>query len=271
MMNKIHLENKKYWDAAAKLWAKGADSRGTWKRCSQEPHLVLCDKELEYLSDVCGKRVCVLGSGDNEVVFALAGLGSVVTSVDISQNQLDIAEERAKELGFSISFVQADVTDLSTFECGCFDIVYTGGHVAVWVTDLQTYYLEAVRILKPGGLLIVNEYHPFRRIWKESQDTLIVESSYFKRGPFEYDLSEDILGKKPGALKSYEFHWTVGDYISAVMKTDCHLLLVHEHGEEVADWEGAPLQGLPKFLLIIARKNVEQSAGADSEDVAAQL
>jgi ubiquinone/menaquinone biosynthesis C-methylase UbiE len=212
---------------------------------------------LEYLRDIAGKRVCVLGSGDNQVVFALAGLGAQVTSVDISQNQLDIAEQRAKELALSVTFAQADVTDLSILPDASFDLVYTGGHVAVWVADLQTYYSEAVRILRPGGLFIVNEYHPFRRIWRESKDSLVVESPYLDRGPFEYDLSDNVLRPEPGTLKSFEFHWTIADYINAILKAGCSLLSVDEYGAYVGDWEGAPMQGLPEFFLMIARKNVE--------------
>jgi hypothetical protein len=37
--------------------------------------------ETPFLKDIDGKDVCVLGSGDNEVAFALAGLGGQVTSV----------------------------------------------------------------------------------------------------------------------------------------------------------------------------------------------
>ena len=268
--NKIHLANKKRWDAASTRWARGADSRGIWRRCANAPQLVLCDKEIEHLGDISGKCVAVLGSGDNQVAFALAGLGAFVTSVDFSQNQLDIGERRAVELDLPISFVQADVIDLSVFEDSSFEVVYTGGHVAVWVADLETYYSEAVRILEPAGLFIVNEYHPFRRIWQESKETLAVETRYLERGPFEYDLSDDILRPGPGTLKSYEFHWTVADYINAVMKAGCHLLMVDEYGEEVFDWEGAPMHGLPEFLLIIAQRNVEQRVRADAEDGAAQ-
>ena len=262
MSNKFHDANKKRWNAASNRWARVADSRGLWRRCAKEPRLVLCDKVLESLGDISGRRVCVLGSGDNQVVFALAGLGAAVTSVDISQNQLDVAETRAKALGLSVTFVQADVSDLSPLEDGSFDVVYTGGHVAVWVSDLETYYREAVRILRREGLFVVDEYHPFRRIWLDSKDALIVKMSYFDRGPFEYDLSEEILWKKPGQFKSYEFHWTIGDYISAVQDAGCTLLVVDEYGSEVADWEGAPLYGLPEFLLVVGRKEVEPADAA---------
>ncbi len=257
MKDRIHAANRKRWDAAARRWAECADSRGLWRRCPQEPGLVLCEKELQVLGDISDKRVCVLGSGDNQVVFALAGLGAAVTSVDISQNQLDFAEQRSHTLGLDVSFVRADVTDLSCFADASFDVVYTGGHVAVWVADLVTYYAQAARILRPNGLFVVNEYHPFRRIWRESPDAMVVESAYLERGPFEYDLNDDVLRPEPGPLKSYEFHWTVADYLNAILSAGCCLLFVDEYGEHVDDWEGAPMHGLPEFLLIIGRRILE--------------
>ena len=200
--------------------------------------------------------MCVLGSGDNQVVFALAGLGALVTSVDISQNQLQIAQQRSYELGLSVEFVQADVTDLSALASDSFEVIYTGGHVAVWVTDLVKYYAEAARILAPDGLLVISEYHPFRRIWKESKTTLSVKSRYLDRGPFEYDYTDNVLSREIGSLKSYEYHWTVADYLNSVISSGCRILFVDEFGEYVGDWEGAPLDGLPEFLLIVARKDV---------------
>ena len=258
MRDRIHAANRKRWDAAARRWAERAESRGLWRRCAQNPELVLCEKELAFLGDIAGKSVCVLGSGDNQVVFALAGLGALVTSVDISQNQLDIAKERSKTLDLQISFVRSDVVDLSALQQASFDVVYTGGHVAVWVADLFKYYAEAARILRPHGLFIVNEYHPFRRIWRESQKQMIVESPYLQRGPFEYDMDEDILRPKAGSMKSYEFHWTIADYLNAVLAAGFRLAFVDEYGEQVDDWEGAPMHGLPEFLLIAAQKESRQ-------------
>ena len=254
--NPFHSANKDRWEAASEHWRRAADSRGLWRRCPTEPELVLSDMELHYLAGVAGKRVCVLGSGDNQVVFALAGLGALVTSVDISQNQLQVAQQRSRTLGLSVEFVQADVTDLSALTSGSFDAVYTGGHVAVWVADLLKYYAESARILAPGGLLIISEYHPFRRIWKEST-TLSVKSRYLDRGPFEYDYTDDVLSRKSGSLKSYEYHWIVADYLNSVISSGCRILFVDEFGENVANWEAAPLDGLPEFLLIVARKDVE--------------
>jgi 2-polyprenyl-3-methyl-5-hydroxy-6-metoxy-1,4-benzoquinol methylase len=65
--------------------------------------------------DAAGKSVAVLGSGDNQVVFPLAGLGAKVTSVDISEQKIEVARRRADALGLQVDFLRADVVDLSAW------------------------------------------------------------------------------------------------------------------------------------------------------------
>jgi SAM-dependent methyltransferase len=252
--NAWHEANRRGWDAVSPHWQQADVIESQWRRCPGEPELVLHPEELEYLAGIAGKAACVLGSGDNLVVFALAGLGARVTSVDISQAQLEIAAGRAKELGLDITFLRADVTDLRALPDVTFDVVYTGGHVAVWVSDLWRYYAEAVRILKPGGLFIVNEYHPVRRIWKYQEDRLELDFGYFDRGPHAYDRSDEVPGAEPGSLPSYEFHWTVSDLVTAVMAAGCELVGLREVGDEQKGWETPPVAGLPEDLLIVGRK-----------------
>jgi ubiquinone/menaquinone biosynthesis C-methylase UbiE len=67
-------------------------------------------------------------------------MGAKVTSIDISEPQLDVARGRAAALGLNVTFIRADVVDLSCLDDATFDLVYTGGHVALWVSDLQRYY-----------------------------------------------------------------------------------------------------------------------------------
>ncbi len=259
-MNKWHRANQRGWDAVSPGWQAGVDAKGKWRRCHIDPGLAFRREELEYLGAVSEKDVCVLGSGDNLAVFALAGMGARVTSVDISQVQLDIAAERAGELGLDVSFVRADVTNLSSIGDGRFDLVYTGGHVAVWISDLSKYYSEASRILKPGGLLIVNEYHPFRRIWGPSSERLEIAYPYLDRGPYRYDRSEDVEGAEAGSLPSYEFHWTVGEFVMALLSAGVEILACHEIGDGGLAWEQPSLEGLPEDLLLVGRKRAPVSA-----------
>ncbi len=254
MSNEFHEANRHRWDAGSDSWARRADARGIWRGCYLNPSLALHPDELRWLSGVAGKRVAVLGSGDNQVVFALAGLGASVTSVDISDKQIDVARKRAATLGLQVDFVRADVVDLSALAAMTFDIVYTGGHVAVWVSDLKRYYAEAARILKADGLLIVSEYHPFRRVWTNSANRLELGFNYFDRGPHRFEVAPDVLYPTPGELEQFEFHWTVADYITAILDADCELVHAGEFGDNCEEWEGAPMAGLPGSLLLVGRR-----------------
>jgi SAM-dependent methyltransferase len=251
-MNDLHESNRACWNEWAEWWRRKADQRDIWRECHRDPTLVLSPSEMRFLSDVSSKDVCVLGSGDNEVVFALAGMGARVTSVDISERQLDVARERAEILGLDVSFMRADVTDLASIPEGSFDLAYTGGHMSVWISDLHKYYGEAVRVLRPRGLFIVNDYHPVRRMWHES-DGPTPRHRYFHRGPYEYRTKE--------GHSQVEFHWTVADHVQAVLDAGCALLKVDERGEckEEEDYSKWVPAALPMYLLIVGRKEASNN------------
>ena len=142
-MNEYHRANRDRWNFGAETWAAMHDRRGTWRIAHMQPEQVFLPQEMDLIGDADGRHVCVLGSGDNLAVFAFAGMGARVTSVDISVEQLAVAQRRARELGLTIEFVESDVSDLGCLKDASFDLVYTGGHVAVWVSDLRN--------LLPGG------------------------------------------------------------------------------------------------------------------------
>ena len=254
MANSFHEANRRRWDAAAASWARRADTRGIWRRCHLDPSLALHPAELAWLSDIAGRRVAVLGSGDNQIAFALAGLGAKIMSVDISDRQIDVARRRAVALGLEMDFLRADVVDLRDLGDATFDVVYTGGHVAVWVSELNRYYAEAARILRPGQLLIVSEYHPFRRVWNASKTGLELGFNYFDRGPHRAEAGRDVLYPEPGEWEQFEFHWTVADYIEAMLASGCQLIHAEEFGDKCENWEGAPMAGLPGSFLLVGRR-----------------
>ena len=244
---KPHEANQACWDASTKWWKEKEDERGLWMKVHEDPTLVLSPAEMSFLKDVNKKDVCVLGSGDNEVAFALTGLGGNVTSVDISERRLAVAEDRARTLGLQLTFLQADVTDLSALEGNSFDLVYTGGHMSVWISDIQKYYAEAVRILKPDRLFVVDEYHPMRRMWVDA-DRPEPRNRYCNRGPYRYT-SDD-------GLPTFEYHWTVADHIQAVVDAGCRIVKVEEYEKKIDEfWMAVNLDKLPTSLIIVGRKD----------------
>jgi len=243
-----HEANRAFWDASTEWWREKEDKRGLWMKAHKDPTVVLSPSEMPFVKDISGKATCVLGSGDNEVAFALAGLGAVVTSVDISQKRLDVAADRARMLGVDLTFLRADVTDLHMIASDSFDMVYTGGHMSVWISDITRYYSESVRILRMGGQFLVNEYHPIRRMWLDAEGAR-PRHRYFNRGPYEYISDE--------GLPTFEYHWTVSDHIQAVVDAGCRIVRVEEHGDKIEDelCMEANMDKLPAYLMIAGRKD----------------
>ena len=243
----MHEGNRACWNGWAEWWGTRREEVGVWKLCHERPELVLSPGELQFMSDLRDKKVCVLASGDNEVAFAMAGMGARVTSIDISEGQLAIAEQRSRLLGLDISFLRADVTELDDIPDETFHLVHTGGGVECWISDLPRYYGEAARILKPGGLFIVNEFHPFGALF--SNETPWPLEDYSNRGPFTYTSNEGFPGT--------EHHWTVADRIQTMLDVGCELVSVVEHEGTSADHEReekADDPRVPRYLLSVARK-----------------
>lgn len=280
-MNKMHEANRRRWDLAAPRYQAWRDVG--WRRCHIDPSLGFERGSLQllkqYVGDLSGKMVCVLGSGDNYAAFALTGLGADVTSVDISQEQLNVAAERAAQLGLNIHFVRGDLTNLPILEDDEFDFACSTNGVMVWIADLKGYYSEACRILKPGGIFMSYDIHPFQRPWNDAPGPLEMVKPYFDSGPKKWlydpengetDLASEVPPEeRRRRVSAFKCNWTVSELIMAML--DGGLELVHileepdtnasfwqpdatEEDSHLIDWRKNPRVGLPAWLTLVARK-----------------
>ncbi len=265
-MNEIHEANRRYWDSAASSWRELRDKDQLWQKCPQQPALAFdggaLDVIREFLGDLAGKRVCVIGSGDNYAAFAFAGMGAIVTSTDISQEQLRIAAHRAQDLGLDIRFVRADAADLKCVDGTEFDLVCSTNGFFVWIAELGRVFSAVYRILKPGGYYILYDVHPFLRPWKGQAMPIEMEKPYFETGPFE---SDGPTGP------TYEFHWTLSDIFNALLESGLVLRRIVETpardsrfwqgssylpgiDDSLLDWQKNPRAGLPVWLTLAAER-----------------
>ena len=262
----IHQANRRYWNGLARDWQDLRDQDRLWRRCPQEPDLAFDGAALEmiraFAGDLRGKRACVIGSGDNYAAFALAGMGAVVTSTDISEEQLAVAEQRAAELGLAIDFVRCDAADLGPLPGGAFDLVCSTNGLFVWIAQPERVFAAVHRVLKEGGHYVFYDVHPFLRPWKDQRAPIEMEKPYFETGPFT---SEDPTGPV------YEFHWTLGDLLNALLRSGLALRKLAESpardsrfwqdhsylpGDDASllDWHSNPGAGLPVWLTVAAQK-----------------
>lgn len=262
-MNTVHEANRRYWDEAAEWWERLGEEGGVWRRCASEPELAFAGGALGLIREFVGamsvKDVCVIGSGDNQAALALAGMGAHVTSVDISEQRLAVASERARHLGLSITFLQADAADLGLIGNAEFDLVFSSNGFFVWIADLQAVFSEISRILRPGGHYIFYDIHPFQRPWREQTTPIEVAKPYWDTGPFD------------GADGSFGFNWTLADLLNPLAASGLTLRRILESPAEdsrfwqefsylagtddsLLDWNENPRAALPAWLALALQR-----------------
>lgn len=213
------------------------------------------------MPDLRGKRVCVPSSGDNHAVFAFHLMGAAVTSVDISERQLEHGAAIAKRHGWDIEFVCDDTMDLRRLPSDVYDFVYTSNGVHVWIHDLEAMYRSIRRILTGGGASIMYDVHPFIRPFADNTQQLTIRKPYDATGPF-------------GEIPTYT--WRLQDILNAMASSGLIVKHVEEMyaeyntywfevsgerermSQEELDrlyrWEHNPLAALPQWLSIYAVK-----------------
>lgn len=111
-------------------------------------------------------RLVDLGCGTGRLLRELAGQGYTGTGVDLSPEMLRVARERSA--GLTLTWVEANLTDLSALPDGSFDqaacLFSTLGMIRGASQRLQALR-EANRILRPGGTFILHVHNRWWRLY----------------------------------------------------------------------------------------------------------
>lgn len=247
---------KRDWNPVAPAWERNPDDKELWRRVAVMPGLALNEIERELLGEVAGKALCVFGVLDGTAAIALAAMGARVTVVDPSQSMLDMLLIRAQLTGVELNFVQSDFCGTPMMRDGTFQLAYAA-HAAQGIEVLESFYGEVRRLLCPGGRIVVNEYHPFRRIWKQEPGHPQVQFSYFLRRRLrdEGELPGDPTMPCSGFGK-YDFHHTVSDHVHLLLAAGLQLAALEEVGDVRQKWEIPNMKGLPEQLILAADRPV---------------
>jgi SAM-dependent methyltransferase len=245
--------SRRDWVPVAPTWERDPDVRDVWRKVAVMPTLALNHAEIELLTPLGGRSLHVLGVGDGNAALALAAMGARVTAVDSSQSLLDMLMVRNQTLGLPVEFQQSELADLAAVKPGSAELAYAA-QITSQIEDLGRFYGACLRALAPGGRLLVNEYHPFRRIWKQEPGHPQVRNSYFQhvRPRSEFDQPDPT---RPGSeLLRIEYLWTVSDHVHHLVAAGFRIAAVEEVGEVRQQWEVPNLRGIPEQLIIAADK-----------------
>ncbi|MFQ6040666.1 MAG: class I SAM-dependent methyltransferase [Candidatus Poribacteria bacterium] len=214
----------------------------------------LSDYEIELLGDVRGLKLLDIGCACDAVqAFSWANLGADVTACDICPAAIEIARENARKIDLPVKFILADSQTLTPIPDGEFDIVYAT--YLCWLEDIFKACRAWYRVLKPGGRLLLVQYHPVVACLEERDGSLFVVRNYHDRTP-EYS---DSFGGTPIAdkfggwnvdLPIVEFFHTIADIVNAIAEAGFRI----ERMLETEEPDQTIMAKLPEMIAIVGRK-----------------
>ena len=256
--------NRVAWDAIADLRQK------IWLKAEffAEGGCLLAESERQVAGDVRGLRLCHLQCATGEDTLSWANLGAVVTGVDISPRQIELATAKAAGAGISADFLAADVCALpEDLLCpASFDIVYTGGGALVWLPDLDIWAAAIHRLLRPSGRLIVREGHPVIACVEVHEGSITIVEDYFDRQPEASTGWRHFTGGEDTPETKWEWTWTIGDIVTSVAQAGLRIERLEE-SPSTAEWRFGDdldaVQRLPGEFLLIASRPPEAGEHSD--------
>jgi malonyl-CoA O-methyltransferase len=115
-------------------------------------------KVRALIGEATGISALDLGCGTGRHALWLASMGARVTALDFSREML--AEARQKPWANQVRFIVHDLHDQALpFASETFDLVVSG-LVLEHLRELDPFFAEARRVLKPGGRAVVSNMHP---------------------------------------------------------------------------------------------------------------
>lgn len=137
--------------------------------------------ELEFLTELKGKKVLHLQCHFGQDSISLSKMGAEVVGVDLSDKAIEKAKELAGEMKVNTQFICCDVYSLPEILDEQFDYVFSSYGTVGWLPDSNKWASVISHFLKPGGKFIFAEFHPVVWMFDDSLNT--IEYRYFNSEP----------------------------------------------------------------------------------------
>lgn len=245
-------QNKKAWEYNAyDFWVDNSGKPSDRAKKDLKDPIKSLKKYAHYIDTYEGVKIANICGSCGKKAIPLSILGSEVTIFDISEDNKKYALEVADEANVDIDFIVGDVLeiDMGKYE-KYFDMVFMEGGILHYFHDIDQFMKIMHQLLKPNGIMICSDFHPFQKI----ADILEFEQptmSYFSTDVFEGEmphgkfLPDDIRKHMPlCSLRKY----TISEIINGIIENGFVLNRFDEH----PSWTN---ENLPGEFTIIAKKN----------------
>jgi ubiquinone/menaquinone biosynthesis C-methylase UbiE len=220
-----------------------------------------------YFGELKGKKMMNLMGSNGMKAVALSLLGADVTVADFSEANARYAADLAQEAGVQLTYIVSDVLKLPDHVLdGSYDIVFAELGIMHYFTDLAPFMETVRRLLSPGGIFVLRDFHPVttKLITSKGSTAKIrkhkVSGDYFdttlEEKKVSYSKYLPSTGKPVGEQEHsvvYWRRWTLGEIVTAAASSG---LVIRQLAEEPNLSSDVFDKGIPKTYTLVAGKGL---------------
>lgn len=168
-----------------------------------------------WLEKMKGKKVLALASGGGQQVPLLSAYGANVTSLDISEKQIEQDKIALEKYSLTANTIVASMLSLP-FENESFDVVFNPISLN-FVEDLKRAYSEMNRVLKNSGTLMIGIANPVLYIFDEKKQDKKLKVKYTLPFSSLTSLSKKEIERKERSRDTLEFSHTLSSILGLLI------------------------------------------------------
>ncbi|MFB8276957.1 class I SAM-dependent methyltransferase [Nocardia colli] len=230
------------------------------------------EDDLQLLGNLSGRSVIELGCGAGQNSVAMAHRGAQVTGVDFAERQLQLARNLSTEHSVDVNFVNADLADLSAFPSARWDVVLSCFAIE-YLADIDKFFSDVHRLLRPNGLAVICDLHPFVSSCDLSgvdMRSVLSSVNYFDRSAVTFDWPAP---DRASVNTFTRFHRTVEQWFKAIARSGLVVTAVREppierrwsgdtpaySDETITSQYDSVWKRLPYTLIVASRRHPEDA------------
>ncbi len=223
------------------------------------PDIAQTLKTMDYKNKDVAQFCC----NNGRELLSLMKLGARSgTGFDIAENIISQAAETAEKAGIcNCEFIACNILDIPGQYHNAFDfIMFTIGAIT-WFEDLGQLFEKVGACLKPNGVLLIHDFHPFMNMLPMPGEDGFDEShlnqicySYFRKEPWVENEGMGYMSKQYQSKTFMSFSHTMSDIVNAISQSGLRIFQLDEYDYDVGLSDAYDDKGYPLSFLLLAKK-----------------
>lgn len=222
-------------------------------------------QELEKI-DFKGKIIAQFCCNNARELLSMMQLGAEQgVGFDLAENIIAQAKETAKKIDCTnCEFVSCNILDIDEKYNNRFDLILFTIGAITWFQDLRLLFNKVAKCLKPEGVMLINDFHPFVNMLalpgEESFDENSlnkVSYSYFRTEPW---IENDGIGYISPPYKSKTFTsytHTLSEIINSSINAGLAIRTFNEYDYDLGMTDVYDGLGYPLSFILLAQKSCD--------------